>query len=74
MIGPLAQNVLIPYMAGDAGRSAWSWLLGSGTARGIALVFVLAGVVQVLVVAAAFGSRPYRLLSKSYVEAEPAVG
>lgn len=72
MIGPLAQNVLIPYMASDAGRADWSWLLGSGTARGIALVFVLAGVVQLLVVAAAFGSRPYRLLSKSYAEA-PAV-
>lgn len=72
MIGPIAQNILIPYMASDAGRTSWSWLLGNGTARGIALVFVLAGVVQLIVVGLAFGSRPYRLLSKSYAEA-PAV-
>ncbi len=72
LIGPIAQNVLIPYMAGSEGRTDWSWLLGDGTARGIALVFVLAGVVQTLVVVGAFGSRTYRTLTRSYDEAAPA--
>lgn len=73
MIGPIAQNVLIPYMNSDSGRAQWAWLLGQGEARGIALVFVLAGVVQTLFVVAAFGSRPYRTLSRSYeAAAEPA--
>ncbi len=61
-------------MADAQGRADWSWLLGDGSARGIALVFVLAGVVQTLVVIGAFASRTYRTLSRSYVEAEPAVG
>ncbi len=72
LIGPIAQNVLIPYMGSASGQAQWSWLLGDGDARGIALVFVLAGVVQTLFVVVAFGSRPYRLLSGSYERAAPA--
>jgi hypothetical protein len=34
-------------------------------------VFVVAGVVQLGVVFAAFGSRPYRTLTRSYNDAEP---
>ena len=66
LIGPLAQYWLIPYMHSSAGKSTWGWLLGSGQARGIAFVFVLAGLVLLLLVIAASRSQSYRLLSDYY--------
>ncbi|MBZ4487682.1 hypothetical protein LQ938_02525 [Microbacterium sp. cx-55] len=71
MIGPLAQFWLIPYMNTDAGRNAWGWLLGDGEARGIALVFVLASLVMLVLVLLALMSPPYRRLSRSYASAAP---
>lgn len=71
LIGPIAEFGLIPYMNSDAGRDAFGWLLGDGEARGIALVFVLAGLVGLIVVLAAFASRPYRNLSEAYERAAP---
>jgi DHA3 family multidrug efflux protein-like MFS transporter len=46
---------------------------GTGADRGMALIFVLAGVVGLVATALALRSRPYRLLSRRYVEA-PAEG
>lgn len=60
LIGPIAQFGLIPYMESGAGRERFGWLLGDGDARGIALVFVLAGLVMLVTVLVAFASRPYR--------------
>jgi DHA3 family multidrug efflux protein-like MFS transporter len=71
LIGPLAQFWLIPYMNTDAGTQAWGWLLGDGEARGIALVFVLASLVMLVLVVLALMSAPYRRLSASYAAAEP---
>ncbi|WP_306770343.1 MFS transporter [Microbacterium sp. 18062] len=71
LIGPLAQFWLIPYMETDAGRRRWGWLLGEGEARGIALLFVCASLVMLVVVALALASRPYRRLSASYATATP---
>ncbi len=71
LIGPVAQFGLIPYMRTDAGQEAFGWLLGGGEARGIALVFVLASAVMLVVVLVAFASRPYRLLSRAYADAPP---
>lgn len=68
LIGPIAQFALIPYMNTDAGRQQLSWLLGSGNARGIALVFLIAGFVGIIITVLAFMSKSYRLLSKSYKE------
>ena len=42
-IGPIAEFWLIPYMDSEAGRLRFGPLLGDGDARGIALVFLLAG-------------------------------
>ena len=66
LIGPIAQFGLIPYMNTDAGRERFGWLLGDGEARGIALVFVLAGLIMLITVTLAFISRPYRRLSGAY--------
>jgi DHA3 family multidrug efflux protein-like MFS transporter len=74
LIGPIAQYALIPYMRSDAGRERLGWLLGDGEARGIALVFVLSGLVMLVTVLVAFASRPYRTLSRAYADASPSEG
>lgn len=66
VIGPVAQFWIIPYVGTDAGRRAWSWLLGTGEARGIALVFVLASLVGAVLTGLAFWTRSYRLLGDAY--------
>ena len=66
MIGPIAEFWLIPYMNSDAGRSQLGWLLGTGTTRGIALAFMLASLIGIIVTILALLSRPYRVLSATY--------
>lgn len=73
LIGPLAQFWLIPYMNSESGKATWGWLLGAGEARGIALVFVLASLVMLVVVLIAFRSRAYGLLSRFYSDSAPPV-
>ncbi len=68
VIGPVAQFWLIPYADSDEGRRQLGWLLGEGEARGIALVFVLAGALGLILTLAAFLTRSYRLLSARYAE------
>jgi len=67
LIAPIAEFLIIPYMESDAGRSSLGWLLGDGEARGIALVFVVAGVVMVLAAVGAFFTRSYRTISEQYL-------
>ncbi len=71
LIGPIAQFWLIPYMETPAGQNAFGWLLGEGEARGMALAFVGASLVLLLVVLLAFVSKPYRELSDAYAAAAP---
>jgi MFS transporter, DHA3 family, multidrug efflux protein len=68
-VGPAAQFLLIPYMDSASGRATFGWLLGAGEARGIALAFVAASLLMLVVVLLAFLSAAYRRLSVSY-EAE----
>jgi DHA3 family multidrug efflux protein-like MFS transporter len=72
LIAPIAQFLVIPYMASDAGQATWGWLLGGGDTRGIALIFLVSGLVMVVLSLAAFGTRSYRLLTAEYREAVPA--
>ncbi len=65
-IGPLAQFVLIPYANSEQGSSSLSWLLGTGNARGIALVFLITGLIILIITILAFFSRSYKLLSAFY--------
>ncbi|MFX4273221.1 MFS transporter [Propionibacteriaceae bacterium Y1685] len=73
VIGPIAQFALIPFMASDRGRAMFGWLLGTGEARGIALVFVGASLIMLIVVLLAFISRPYRTLSGAFAQAPGSV-
>ena len=66
LIAPIAQFWIIPYMASDAGADSWGWFLGEGEARGIALVFLIAGLVMVVAALLALTTRSYRRLSAFY--------
>jgi DHA3 family multidrug efflux protein-like MFS transporter len=70
LIAPIAEFLIIPYMNSDAGRSSLGWLLGDGQARGIALVFLVAGIVMVLAAVGAFFTRAYRVISAQYLESD----
>jgi len=72
LIAPIAEFWIIPYMDSDSGRRDWGWLLGDGDARGIALVFLFAGLAMVVIAVLAFLTRSYRILSAQY-EVAPAV-
>lgn len=66
LIGPAAQIWVIPFMTDGAGaRSIGTWF-GTGVVRGIALVFIVAGVIGLLVTLSAMRSRAYRTLSDHY--------
>lgn len=66
MIGPIAEFGIIPYMKSDNGKQTLGWLIGSGEARGIALVFLAAGLIMAVAAAFSFTTRSYRQLSESY--------
>ncbi|HSX32583.1 MAG TPA: MFS transporter [Candidatus Saccharimonadales bacterium] len=68
LVGPLAQFWIIPYMEKDGARQL-HWLLGSGEARGIALVFLIAGLVGLLLAIFAFFTKSYKRLTNSYAAA-----
>lgn len=74
LIAPIAQFLVIPYMEAESGRATWGWLLGDGQSRGIALVFVIAGLVMVVVGVLAFFTRSYRVLSTQYRSPTAPVG
>jgi DHA3 family multidrug efflux protein-like MFS transporter len=69
LIGPLAEFVFIPFMTTGLGADAIGGWFGTGPARGIALVFTLAGLVGVLITVIAFNSKYYRQLSAAYARA-----
>jgi len=66
LIGPIAQFWVIPYMNSGEGQSQLGWLLGSGDARGIALLFVIGGFIMLVAAALAFKTRSYKVLSQFY--------
>lgn len=66
IIAPIAQFAIIPYMNSDMGRQAFGWLLGDGQACGIALVFLVASLIMLIVVLLALKTHAYRQLSEFY--------
>ena len=68
LIGPIAQFWLIPYMKSDAGKAQFGWLLGDGDARGMALVFVVVGLITTAAALLAFKSWSYRHLTAFYAK------
>ncbi len=70
LIGPITQLVFIPFMTDGAGAQSIGWWFGTGPDRGIALVFVLCGIIGLVVTLLALGSKYYRQLSARYAESE----
>lgn len=66
MIAPLAQFYIIPYANSERGSKELAGLLGHGEVRGIALVFLLAGLCMILLTLLAFRSKAYRVLGSTY--------
>lgn len=71
LVAPLAQLWVIPWAASDDGADALRTLLGDGQARGIALIFLVSGVVMMIAALAAFRSPVYRAMSRTYAQAAP---
>lgn len=66
IIGPVAQFVFIPFMTTGKGVDLIGGWFGTGTGRGIALVFIAAGIIGLLVTLIAMHSSPYKLLAKKF--------
>jgi DHA3 family multidrug efflux protein-like MFS transporter len=66
LIGPIAQFFFIPFMTDGAGVQLIGSWFGTGTERGIALVFVLTGIVGLATTLLAMRSASYKLLAKRY--------
>jgi DHA3 family multidrug efflux protein-like MFS transporter len=66
LISPIARFVFIPFMTDGAGARMIGGWFGTGADRGLALVFVLIGMVGLIATALALRSRPYERLSRRY--------
>lgn len=69
MIGPFTEFVVIPFMTVGLGAEAIGGWFGTGPARGMALVFTVAGIIGLIVTIIAFNSKYYRQLSAAYAKA-----
>jgi DHA3 family multidrug efflux protein-like MFS transporter len=69
LIGPIAQFWVIPSMTdGPLADLIGSWF-GTGPARAMALIFIVAGLIGLVVTLVALRSRPYHNLSRRYAAA-----
>ncbi|WP_275776856.1 MFS transporter [Paenarthrobacter sp. Y-19] len=69
LIAPIAQFWIIPYARSAEGAAQLAPLLGEGTSRGIALVFLVAGLIMIVVALLAFLAPVYRRVTASYAQA-----
>jgi DHA3 family multidrug efflux protein-like MFS transporter len=70
LIGPIAELIFIPFMTTGAGVDLIGGWFGTGSDRGIALVFTLTGIIGLCVTLIAMNTKPYRLLSKRTMKDE----
>lgn len=66
LIGPIAQFIFIPFMTTGAGVGLIGDWFGTGAGRGIALVFMITGVIGLCVTLVAMHSRSYKILGARY--------
>ncbi|WP_205624313.1 MFS transporter [Dyadobacter crusticola] len=71
LIGPIAKFIFIPFMTTGAGTRLIGGWFGTGTARGLALLFIVTGVMGLIVTLLAMQSAAYHALSKVYKKPEP---
>jgi DHA3 family multidrug efflux protein-like MFS transporter len=69
LIGPIAQFIFIPFMTTGSGVDLIGDWFGTGSDRGIALVFILTGILGLILTLVALGSRYYRQLVASFATA-----
>jgi DHA3 family multidrug efflux protein-like MFS transporter len=69
MIGPFTEFIVIPFMTIGLGAEVIGGWFGTGPARGMALVFTVAGLIGLVVTIIAFNSKYYRQLSTAYARA-----
>ncbi|MGW5381121.1 MFS transporter [Nocardia sp. NPDC003963] len=74
LLSPLTQFFFIPFMTDGSGARWIGGWFGTGEARGMALVFVLLGILGLLFTGFALGSSYYRRLSRSYREGGATAG
>ena len=72
LIGPIAELIFIPFMTTGAGVELLGPWLGSGTDRGLALLFTVAGLIGLLVTLLTMRSGAYRRLSGRFRQPERA--
>ena len=70
LVGPIAQLVFIPFMTTGAGVEMLGPWFGTGVDRGLALLFIVAGWIGLVVTLLAMRSQAYRVLSRNYVKPE----
>lgn len=70
MIGPLTQFLVIPWLASPNGNEIFGGWWGTTPDRAMAIIFVLAGIIGLIVTLIAFTTRSYRNLSSSYQNSE----
>ncbi len=68
LIGPIAELIFIPFMTNGAGVQLLGDWFGTGKDRGMALLFIIAAVVGLIVTLLAMHSSSYRTLSENYKE------
>jgi DHA3 family multidrug efflux protein-like MFS transporter len=66
LIGPIAQLIFIPFMTTGAGVDTIGSWFGTGTDRGLALLFTVAGLIGLAVTLLAMRSNAYQSLSQRY--------
>ena len=66
LIGPIAQAWVIPFMTDGGGADSIGTWFGTGPDRGMALIFIVAGTIGLIVTVLALRSSAYRRLSTSY--------
>ena len=71
MIGPIAKFIFIPFMTTGAGVSLIGDWFGTGTDRGLALLFSVTGVVGLMITLMAMRTDAYKKLSKNYQKHQP---
>jgi DHA3 family multidrug efflux protein-like MFS transporter len=71
LVGPIAQAWVIPFMTDGSGAETIGSWFGTGPERGMALMFIIAGFIGLVVTIIALNSRPYRNLSNHYEQAAP---
>jgi DHA3 family multidrug efflux protein-like MFS transporter len=66
LIGPIAEAWVIPFMTDGSGADSIGAWFGVGPERGMALIFIVAGLIGLAVTIIALNSRAYRNLSHRY--------